>query len=69
MHLPVTYTISVLPYDGRPGRFRWTVSEEGKERDRSFHNFATKREAHADAKAFVDKLTVIWERPASGNGR
>jgi hypothetical protein len=38
------------------------IYENGKRRDASFNNFATKREAQADAEAFVDKLILTWQK-------
>jgi hypothetical protein len=54
------FTASVAPDADRPGRYRWSVHEDGKARDRSVYSFATKREAQADADRFVAKLNVTW---------
>jgi len=54
------FTISVAQDALRPGRYRWSVSENRKVRDTSLFSFATKREAQADADKFVEKLTAIW---------
>jgi hypothetical protein len=54
------FTIKVEPDVDRPGRYRWSISEGWKVRDKSLYSFATKREAQADAGAFVEKLNVTW---------
>ena len=48
---------------GNPNRFRWSIYENNKVRDKSFYSFATRREAQSDADKFVRKLNSIW--PAS----
>jgi hypothetical protein len=62
MDEPSDFTIHVLPHDGRPGRYQWAIHQGGKARDKSFHSFATKREAQADAEKFVDKLIITWRK-------
>ncbi len=54
------FTIDVAKDIGRPGRFRWSVYENMKMRDKSFYSFATKGEAQADADKFVQELDAIW---------
>ena len=56
------YKIQVAPDPDRSNRYRWAVYEAGKIRDRSVHNFATVREAYADAEKFVDKLIITWQK-------
>jgi hypothetical protein len=53
-------TIKIEPDAGRPGRYRWTISEKGRIRDTSLYSFATKREAQADADRFLEKLNATW---------
>jgi hypothetical protein len=50
------FTISVSPFEGRPGRYQWTIQEDGEHRDKSRESFATTRETHLDAERHVDKL-------------
>ena len=50
------FTISVSPFEGRPGRYQWTIQEDGERRDKSRESFATTREAHLAAERQVDKL-------------
>jgi hypothetical protein len=52
------FTISVSPFDGRPGRYQWAIREDGEYRDKSRESFATTREAHLDAERHVDKLNA-----------
>jgi hypothetical protein len=52
------FTISVSPFEGRPGRYRWAIQEDGEHRDKSRESFAATREAHLDAERHVDKLIV-----------
>jgi hypothetical protein len=62
------FTTAVEPDFDRPGRFRWSVSEDRKVRDKSLFSFATRREAQADADKFVEKLNVTWrheQKPSS----
>jgi hypothetical protein len=59
---PSTYVITVSPDLDRFNRYRWTIFEDGKPRDKSVLNFATAREAYADAESFVDKLILIWQK-------
>jgi hypothetical protein len=54
------FTTAVAPDADRPGRYRWSVSEDRKLRDKSMYSFATKREAQADADMFVAKLNATW---------
>ena len=61
MEKPSPSTISVLPFEGRPGRYQWIILENGEERDRSRSSFATDREAHLDAERFVEKLIITWQ--------
>jgi hypothetical protein len=55
------YTIQVQPDIDRFNRYRWTIFENGKQRDRSVLNFATQREAQVDAERFVDLLILTWQ--------
>jgi hypothetical protein len=55
-----TFTIKIEPDAGRPGRYRWTISEEGRTRDTSLYSFATKREAQVDANKFLENLNATW---------
>jgi hypothetical protein len=57
---PHVFAIKIEPDADRPGRFRWTVSEGRKIREKSLYSFATRREAQADADKFVGKLNVTW---------
>jgi len=54
------FTSAVMPDADRPGRYRWSVSEDRKPRDKSMYSFATKREAQADADMFIAKLNDTW---------
>ena len=54
------FTINVARDVERPDRYRWSVSENMRLRDKSLHSFATKREAQADADKFVQRLNSIW---------
>jgi hypothetical protein len=56
------FTISVLPFDGRPGRYRWLILENGKDREKSRDSFATSREAHLDAERHVDRFLLSSQR-------
>jgi hypothetical protein len=56
------FTTAVESDFDRPGRFRWSVSEDRKVRDKSLFSFATRREAQADVDRFVEKLNVTWRR-------
>jgi hypothetical protein len=47
----------------RPERWRWSVFEGKKIRDKSLFSFATRPEAQADADRFVAELNATWRRP------
>jgi hypothetical protein len=55
-----TFTTAVARDPHNPERFRWSVLENAKVHDKSMYNFATKREAQADADKFVGRLKVVW---------
>jgi hypothetical protein len=57
---PHTFTTTVVPDIGRPGRWRWTVFEYQKTRDKSLWSFSSRSEAQADADQFVAKLDATW---------
>jgi len=59
---PPPYTILVTADPGRVGRFRWSIHEAGKEREKSKYSFATRRHAQTDAEAFVEKLIINWQK-------
>jgi hypothetical protein len=59
---PLHFTIEVSADVNRFNRYRWTIVEAGKVRDRSVYNFATRREAQADAEKFVEKLIFTWKK-------
>jgi hypothetical protein len=59
------FTINVARDVQRPDRYRWSVSENMRLRDKSLYSFATKREAQADADKFVQRLNSVW-RPRQG---
>jgi len=59
---PSPYTIYVSADPERIDRFRWSICEAAKERDKSMYSFATRREAQADAERFVDKLIITWQK-------
>jgi hypothetical protein len=42
----------------RPGRYRWSVSENMRLRKKSLYSFATRREAQADADKFVSHILM-----------
>jgi hypothetical protein len=63
------FTTAVEPDFDRPGRFRWSVSENGKVRDKSLFSFVTRREAQADANKFVEKLHATWQHEIVSNWR
>jgi hypothetical protein len=56
------YTIHISADPDRVARFRWSIYEAGKERDKSMYSFATRPEAQKDAEAFVDKLIITWQK-------
>jgi hypothetical protein len=56
------FTVHIMADPDRVGRYRWRIIENGKARDNSMHSFATKREAKADGEAFIEKLTVTWQK-------
>jgi hypothetical protein len=58
---PNAFTVRVEPDFDRPGRYRWSVAEDGKVRDKSLFSFATKRETQADGDKFVEKLIATWQ--------
>jgi hypothetical protein len=58
---PPSYTILITADPGRVERFRWTINEAGKERDKSMYSFATRRHAQTDAEALVEKLIITWQ--------
>jgi hypothetical protein len=62
MDEPSRYTIQVTPDPDRFNRYRWHIYEGGKLRDTSVLNFATLREAYADAERFVDLLIITWQK-------
>jgi hypothetical protein len=64
MDEPSRYTIQVTPDPDRFNRYRWHIYEGGKLRDTSVLNFATLREAYADAERFVDLLSSSLGRKA-----
>jgi hypothetical protein len=55
------YTIAVTRDPDRRGRYRWSVSEGQKMRDKSLYSFASKREAEVDVQMFVVKLAATWK--------
>jgi hypothetical protein len=55
------YTIAVTRDPDRRRRYRWSVSEGQKMRDKSLYSFASKREAEVDVQMFVVKLAAIWK--------
>jgi hypothetical protein len=57
------YTIKVEPHGFRPGRFRWSVREDGRECDRSSDSYATRGEAEAEADKVMQKLIAKWREP------
>jgi len=59
---PSRYTIFVAADSDRLARFRWTIYEAWKERDKSRYSFATRRRAQTDAEASVEKLIIIWQK-------
>jgi hypothetical protein len=59
---PSPYTIFVESDPDRVTRFRWSIHEAGKERDKSMYSFATRRQAQADAEKFVEKLIITWQK-------
>jgi hypothetical protein len=52
-------TIDVAEDAAHPGRYRWSVSENMKVRDKSLYSFRTKREARLDAIKFVLTLNDL----------
>jgi hypothetical protein len=54
------FSIKVIPDPEREGRFRWTIYESGKQRDRSQDSFATRREAESDAIKVMQKRISTW---------
>jgi hypothetical protein len=54
------FTSAVAVDVDRPGRWRWSVFEDKKIRDKSLWSFATRHEAQADADKFVEKLSCTW---------
>jgi hypothetical protein len=50
-----------LPTSTNPADI-WDIHQNGKSCDMSYHSFATKREAQADAQRFVYKLIIIWQK-------
>jgi len=56
------FTIYVSADADRPGRYRWTIYEMGKVRDKSLHSFTTRHEAQADAERFVAMLRDTWQK-------
>jgi hypothetical protein len=56
------FTIGVSPFEGRPGRYQWTIHEDGENREKSRDSFATAREAHLDAERHVEKLNTAWQK-------
>jgi hypothetical protein len=55
------FTIDIARDSIRPERYRWSVSENMRLRDKSLYSFATKREAQIDADRFVRKLNGVWQ--------
>ena len=55
------FTIDVAQDARQRGRYRWSISEDMRVRDRSFYSFATRREAQDDADRFVEKLKAVWQ--------
>ena len=62
MNEPAPSTIEVSADVTRFSRYRWAVFEDGKLCDQSLNNFATRREARADAEKFVEKLMITWHK-------
>ena len=56
------YKIMVLADPYRLNRYRWKIFEDGMTRDRSGYDFATAREAYADAEKFRDKLVITLQK-------
>jgi hypothetical protein len=56
------FTIMVSPFAGRPGRYQWTINEDGEACERSRSSFATEREAHLDAERVVEKLVITSQK-------
>ena len=54
------FTSDVAKDVGNARRFRWTIYENKKVRDKSFYSFATATEAQNDADKFIQKLDAIW---------
>jgi hypothetical protein len=54
------FSIKVLPDPEREGRFRWTIYESGKQRDRSRVSFAARSEAESDAITVMQKCIAKW---------
>jgi hypothetical protein len=54
------FTSTVTADADRPGRWRWSVFEDKKIRDRSLWSFPTRYEAQVDADRFVAKLNLTW---------
>jgi hypothetical protein len=57
---PHAFTTAVVPNFDQRGRWRWSVFEDGKIRDKSLWSFSSRREAQADADQFVAKLDATW---------
>jgi hypothetical protein len=49
-----------------PGRFRWDILERGKPVQSSAESYATRREAEADARVEVEKLTRLGRSTDKG---
>jgi hypothetical protein len=62
MEESLRYTIFISSHLDRPGRYQWDIQQDGNSCDASYHSFAAKREAHADAQRLVDKLIIIWQK-------
>jgi hypothetical protein len=62
MHKSSPFTISVSLFNGRPGRYQWTIHEGGEHRDKSHDSFATTREAHLDAERHVETLNTAGQK-------
>ena len=54
------FTVRVEPDLLRPGRFRWTLYENGQPRNRSIVSYPTERDADADATKALDKEIANW---------
>jgi len=62
MEEPSPHKIRVEPDHNLFNRYRWTVLEWGTIRHESKMNFATVREAQAEAEKFVEKLIITWQK-------